>query len=66
MIHHEMHLRTHQSKFVTKLMGTLKNSLQANHIVKIGIKQKDSDNSFKIRVPAQTVLRATHRLILTM
>ena len=39
---------------------------EAKHIVKIGIKQKDSDNSFKIRVPVQTVLRATHRLILTM
>ena len=32
---------------------------EAKHIVKIGIKQKDSDNSFKIRVPVQTVLRAT-------
>ena len=27
---------------------------EAKHIVKIGIKQKDSDNSFKIRVPVQT------------
>ena len=66
MIHHEMPLRTHQSKFVTKLMGTLKNSLQAKHMLKIGIKQKGSDNSFKIRVPVQKALRATHRLILTM
>ena len=65
MIHHEIHLNTHQSKFVTKLICKLKKSTLAKHIQKTGIKQKESDNSFKIRVPVQKVLAACHLISLS-